>query len=177
MTTDKPLKAWRVTILTWPGMVAIYAAPDRSKAIHAGWKAANDPDAGYDIAWQDYRAHRAPSFDQLASKAKAGECLGWSYDGDGTSFGCLRPPDEHVRHLVGLAYTTASLELKLRESRRGVPMATLGNLASVTYFGRSQVYRVFEPYPGDAQKRTDYTDAAEVVKHLVELAAAKGAPC
>jgi len=54
-------------------------------------------------------------------------------------------------------------------SARGVPMAVVGN-RSVCWFGKSQVYRVFDSYqkpePGE---RRDYPDVAGVVGHFASL--------
>jgi hypothetical protein len=164
MVADKPLKAYRVTILTWPGMVAIYAAPSRAKAIQAAWESAHE--AEYNIAWQDHRGHRAPCFDGLAAQAeRSGACLGWSYDMDGTSFGCLRPADDQVRHLIGYALLNCDLQLEYHEDN-GVPLAKLGEVATVCWVAESLRYRVFGFVAAGAIDFERAADAAEYLKGI-----------
>jgi hypothetical protein len=173
--SDQPLKAYQVTIKTWPGMLAIYAAPSRAKAIQAAWESARA--AEYDIAWQDHVGHRAPKFDKLAAQAdSSGACLGWSYDVDGTTFGCLRSADDQVRHLVGFALLEHDLKLAIEDTKAG-PLARLGNLAAVRWIDTAQVYQVFRPYPGDAKVCGDFGNSADCAEHLHQLATTKCPHC
>lgn len=60
------MKAYAVRLLTWPGLVIVYAAKSRSHAIYQSFLAAND--AGYEVKWVDFRAQRLPMYDDMAVK-------------------------------------------------------------------------------------------------------------
>lgn len=76
------MKAYAVRMLSWPGLVLIYAAESRAKAIAMNLKAATD--AGYNINWNEHRVTRCPAYDDLA--VRQGE-LGSDVDGERS--GCL----------------------------------------------------------------------------------------
>lgn len=162
------MKAWSVTIKTWAGMVGIYAAQTRGRAVKAAWRGCNE--AGYTIGWPEFECRRAPKFDDLAAQTeKVGTCLGWSQESDGTTWGCLRSVEEHMRHLIGLALMRAQLELRFHEnSHTNEPTAILGIVASITWLDELQKYRVFEP--ANPQRRTtDFAKSADVVDYLKGL--------
>lgn len=60
---------------------------------------------------------------------------------------------------------------ELEKSRGGVPMLIVniggGTCLSVAWFGKKQVFRVFEPFPGDDQQRDDFTNAEDVAEHVM----------
>ena len=58
------MKAYSVTLLTWPGLVLIYGAETRAQAIFKCYSSATD--AGYDVKWTDFRARRCPMYDEAA---------------------------------------------------------------------------------------------------------------
>ena len=85
-TTGK-MRAYIVTIMTWPGIAVVYPgmSPGRAKsaAFHAAWG------AGYNVSFTSFRARRSPQFDPLAKAAegKMPYCLGWRENWD--AWGCL----------------------------------------------------------------------------------------
>ena len=61
------MKAYAVSLLTWPGLVLIYGAETRAKAIFKCYSSVTD--AGYDVKWTDFRAQRCPMYDEAAAAA------------------------------------------------------------------------------------------------------------
>lgn len=60
-------------------------------------------------------------------------------------------------------------DVEFRWSRRGVPhiiVAMSNGDYSVCYFGKYRSYRVFFPYPGEAQFKWDTKDPASVIKYI-----------
>lgn len=59
---------------------------------------------------------------------------------------------------------------ELKKSQRGVPMLVVniggGTSLCVTWFGEKQIFRVFEPFPGDDQQRDDFISAEDVAEHV-----------
>jgi len=53
----------------------------------------------------------------------------------------------------------------IRTSKKGVPHLVFNN-KSVCWFGKSQVYRVFSPYPASVQEKKDFKTVGRVVKYL-----------
>ena len=84
--------AYIVTITTWPGMAIAIAADTAEKARHIGQTHAHD--AGYDLKYVDFRAKRAPQFDDLAKEQKDenGWSMGWQDSED--SWGCLKKEEK-----------------------------------------------------------------------------------
>jgi len=158
--TDAPkLRAYRVTIKSWAGMLAIYAAERRAKAIVVAYRGCED--AGYSIPWQDFVAHREPRFDELAERAKPGECLGWSQERDGTIWGCMRPAEDHVRHLMARAWLRRKVEPDFIESPEGLPCAVVDGRRVVWIESRLQ-YRVFD----QAEPLGDFPSADEALDFI-----------
>lgn len=54
-------------------------------------------------------------------------------------------------------------------SQRNVPYVVIkykGEKASVCYFKKTNIFRLFYPYPGDAQEKIDFSSKEELLKHL-----------
>lgn len=79
------MKAFEVSITTWNNMRIIVSADTPGKAKSAQFLAAFE--AGYQIPFTNFRARRAPEFDNLANQ-KTG-WLGWQDKGE--AWGCLSP--------------------------------------------------------------------------------------
>lgn len=84
------MKAYEITVKGWRGMRQIAAAKTAGQAKAEQYAAAREVD--YNIPFIDFRARRAPQFDQLAAahEGKRGPiCLGWEDKVDGERYGCL----------------------------------------------------------------------------------------
>jgi len=159
--TDAPkLRAWRVVIKSWAGVVSIYAAERRAKAIVEAYRGCND--AGYSIPWQDFVAHREPRFDELAAQAKPGECLGWAQERDGTTFGCLRSTEDHVRHLMARAWLRRRVEPTYSEDAEGLPFTVIEG-RRVAWIESRLRYRVF-----DQAEPRDFPSADEALDFIFD---------
>ena len=87
-TDTRPLKAYRVTVNGWSDFEMIYPGTTRGKAkSYAYW---SSDLAGFSAPFTEFRARRAPEFDELVQEAvgKMPWCFGWK-DG-GESWGCLK---------------------------------------------------------------------------------------
>jgi hypothetical protein len=76
------MKAWRVTIKGWAGFEMIWPGETRGKAKAAAlWDAQS---SGWNYPFTDFRAIRAPEFDDAAQETvgKYSWCLGWADDGE-----------------------------------------------------------------------------------------------
>jgi len=95
-----PRKAYRCRILTWPGFETIWPGESRSKAIARAWY--DSRDAGYYVPWVEFRATRAPEFDELArrTEGRVPWCLGWKDTNEGETWGCLAPSGSEKRHAL-----------------------------------------------------------------------------
>jgi hypothetical protein len=66
LSEGEKMKAYAVTDKSWHGLVLIYAAETRAKAIYLAYQ--SKLDAGYDTKWTDFRAKRIPMYDRAAVK-------------------------------------------------------------------------------------------------------------
>lgn len=99
----EPVKAWWITHPWFPGHESVYIGETVGKAKYNAYLSARD--ARYDISFTEFRARRAPEFDELAREARArwskaqwyGHCcLGWR--DDSMAVGCLA--EDEVREAV-----------------------------------------------------------------------------
>jgi hypothetical protein len=79
------VKAWRITIRGWVGFEMIWPGETRGQA-----KASCMEDNPFNTPFTDYRATRAPEFDEQAQETggKYPWCLGWRDQNE--VWGCLK---------------------------------------------------------------------------------------
>lgn len=72
---------------------------------------------------------------------------------------------------VELKVIAAQLNGYVRTSARGVPHVVVSHKNkgySICYFKKSDIFRVFFPYPNEIQTKTDFKTSSEVVEFILK---------